>query len=202
MDDHHQHRTTKGELTRRAILDAAIERFGREGYRATSVADVTRDAGVGGTVAYAYFENKEALFLAALDEDAAAVIHEGLSEFMDDPDPLSWRTTLISTLLEALDHHPLARRVLSGLEPEATDRVIEIPALVELRKAVVERLRADQASGMVRSDIDAEAIGNGSVTIIISLLMSVLQFGPSGVAVYGPDIFAVFDAAFGRTARD
>jgi hypothetical protein len=55
--------------------------------------------------------------VAALDEDAAAVIHEGLSEFMDDPDPLSWRTTLISTLLEALDHHPLARRVLSGLEP-------------------------------------------------------------------------------------
>ena len=43
----------KGELTRRAILDAAIERFGREGYRATSVADVARGAGVGGTVAYA-----------------------------------------------------------------------------------------------------------------------------------------------------
>jgi AcrR family transcriptional regulator len=201
MDDH-QHRTTKGELTRRAILDAAIERFGREGYRVTSVADVTRDAGVGGTVAYAYFDSKEALFLAALDEDAAAVIHEGLSEFMDDPDPLSWRTTLISTLLDALDHHPLARRVLSGLEPDATDRVIEIPALVELRKAVVERLRADQATGMVRSDIDAEEIGNGAVTIIISLLMSVLQFGPGAVAVYGPDIFAVFDAALGRTARD
>ena len=118
---------------------------------------------------------------------------------MDDPDPLSWRTTLISTLLEALDHHPLARRVLSGLEPEATDRVIEIPALVELRKAVVERLRADQASGMVRSDIDAEAIGNGSVTIIISLLMSVLQFGSRSVAAYGPDIFALFEAAIGRT---
>lgn len=197
-----QHRTTKGELTRQAILDAAIERYGREGYRATSVADITRDAGVGGTVAYAYFDNKESLFLAALDEDAAAVIHEGLSEFMEDPDPLSWRTTLITTLIDALDRHPLARRVLSGLEPDVTDRVIEIPALLELRKAVVERLRVDQAAGTVRSDIDVEAIGNGSVTIIISLLMSVLQFGSRSVASYGPDIFALFDAALGRSSSD
>ena len=63
---------TKGEQTRQAILDAAIARFGRDGYRATSVADIARDAGVGGTVAYAYFPSKEALFLAAIDEDAAA----------------------------------------------------------------------------------------------------------------------------------
>lgn len=191
-------RSTKGELTRQSILDAAIERFGQEGFRATSVADITRHAGVGGTVAYAYFDSKEALFLAALDTDAAAVIHEGLTEFMEDPDPLSWRTTLISTLVEALDRHPLAKRVLSGLEPDVTDRVIEIPALLELRKAVVERLRVEQAAGTVRSDIDVEAIGNGSVTIIMSLLMSVLQFGPVAVGRYGGDVFAVFDAAFGR----
>ena len=69
----------KGERTRQAILEAAIVRFGRDGFRATAVADIARDAGVGGTVAYAYFPNKEALFLAAIDEDAAAVIHEGLS---------------------------------------------------------------------------------------------------------------------------
>ncbi len=62
---------TKGAQTRQAILDAAIARFGRDGFRATSVADIARDATVGGTVAYAYFPNKEALFLAAIDEDAA-----------------------------------------------------------------------------------------------------------------------------------
>ena len=56
---------TKGAQTRRAILRAAIVRFGRDGFRATSVADIARDASVGGTVAYAYFPNKEALFFAA-----------------------------------------------------------------------------------------------------------------------------------------
>src|SRR5688572_19172741 len=107
----------KGAETRQAILTAAIERFGRDGFRATSVADIARDAAVGGTVAYAYFPSKEALFLAALDEDAAAVIHEGLTTVMEDPSVLDWRETLIFTLVAALDDHPLARRVLAGLEP-------------------------------------------------------------------------------------
>ncbi len=195
-------RATKGELTRRALLDAAIERFGHDGYRATSVADITRDAGVSGTAAYAYFDNKEALFLAALDEDAAAVMGEGLSGFMDDPDALSWRMTLITALVEALDHHPLARRVLAGLEPDVTDRVLEIPALVELRKAVVERLRVDQAAGVVRADLDVESVGNGAVTIILALLVAVEQFGRGAIARHGPDIFSVFDAALGLTRSD
>jgi AcrR family transcriptional regulator len=67
-------------------------------------------------VPYAYFPNKEALFLAALDEDAAAVIHEGVST-SHRGDSAEWRETLIFTLIDAVEHHPLARRVLAGLEP-------------------------------------------------------------------------------------
>src|SRR5580704_12539010 len=93
---------TKGAQTRRAILQAAIARFGRDGFRATSVADIARDANVGGTVAYAYFPNKEALFLAAIDEDAAAVIEEGVSSIIKVPDVQDWRQTLIFTLVDAV----------------------------------------------------------------------------------------------------
>ena len=106
-----------------------------------------------------------------------------------------WREPLLLTLLEALDRHPLARRVLAGLEPDVTDRVLEIPALTELRKVVAERLRTDQAAGLVRADIDPAAVGNGAVTIIITLLMAALQFGSDGVGLYGPDVLAVFEAA-------
>src|SRR3546814_16482724 len=93
--------STKGEQTRRAILAAAIERFGREGYRATSVADIARDAGVGGTVAYAYFPNKETLFLAAIDEDASHVIHEGLVGAIEDLDVDDCRQMPVFTTLSA-----------------------------------------------------------------------------------------------------
>src|SRR3546814_17469373 len=100
--------STKGEQTRRAILAAAIERFGREGYRATSVADIARDAGVGGTVAYAYFPNKETLFLAAIDEAASPVINEGLVGATEDLDVDAWPPMLLFTHTSPLDHHPPA----------------------------------------------------------------------------------------------
>jgi AcrR family transcriptional regulator len=189
---------TKGAQTRQAILDAAIVRFGREGFRATSVADIARDASVGGTVAYAYFDDKEALFLAALDEDAAAVIHEALSSVFENPDLPDWRQTLLFTLVGAVEDHPLARRLLAGLEPEVTDRVLEIPALTELRKACAERLRAEQLAGTVRADIDPVAIGSGIVAIMLSLLMSVVQLGTAAAAPYSTDVAAVFEAALNR----
>ncbi len=187
---------TKGEQTRAAILRAAIVRFGRDGYRATSVADIARDASVGGTVAYTYFPNKEALFLAAIDEDAAGVIGEGLDTVLADRShDDDWRQTLLFTLVAAVDHHPLARRLLSGLEPEVTDRVLEIPALNELRKALVERLRGEQAAGTVRTDIDPTAVGNGLVAMVLSLLMSMVQLGPETARPYAPDVAAVIAAA-------
>jgi AcrR family transcriptional regulator len=188
----------KGEQTRQAILDAAIHRFGRDGYRATSVADIARDAGVGGTVAYAYFPGKEALFLAAIDEDAAAVIHEGLSTMADAPSIADWRAGLIFTLVGAVEQHPLARRLLAGLEPEVTDRVLEIPALAELRKASIERIRSEQAAGSIRSDIDPVAMGNGIIAIMLSLLMSVVQIGSGTALAYADDVAAVFEAALER----
>lgn len=187
--------TPKGEQTRQQILAAAIARFGHDGYRSTSVADIARAAGVSGTAAYAYFPNKEALFLAAVDEDAAAVISEGVSTLQIGPSIEDWRQGLLFTLVGALDRHPLARRLLAGLEPEVTPRVLDIPALSEMRKAVAERIRSEQAAGTVRADVDAGELGNGIVAIVLSLLMSVVQIGPEAAAPYAADVTAVFEAA-------
>ncbi|MGH9095104.1 MAG: TetR/AcrR family transcriptional regulator, partial [Acidimicrobiales bacterium] len=164
----------------------------------TSVADIARDAGVGGTVAYAYFPSKEALFLAAVDEDAAAVIHEGVSTAIGEASIPDWPQRLITTLVAALDHHPLGRRLLAGLEPEVTARVLQIPALTDLRKACAERLEADQRAGSVRSDIEPISTANGLVAIMLSLLMSVVQLGAASAALYGDDIAAVLQAALTR----
>lgn len=196
---------SKGELTRQTILRAAVLRFGRDGFRATSVADIARDAGVSGTAAYAYFPNKEALFLAAVDEDIAEVIHGGVAALIDPARPLqgiavadridNWRQLLVFTLLGAVDDHPLARRLLAGLEPEVTGRVLDTPALNELRKACADQLRREQVAGIVRSDIDVESIARGIVAIMLSLLMSVVQLGMDVTTYHADDVAAVFDAA-------
>jgi AcrR family transcriptional regulator len=192
-----QAQQTKGEQTRRAILQAAITRFGRDGYRATSVADIARDANVGGTVAYAYFPNKEALFLAAIDEDAAGVIEEGVASTLEagGSDIRRWHDTMIFTLVAAVERHPLARRLLAGLEPEFTTRVLEMPALSELRKACTELLRTGQAGGVVRADIDPAVIANGIIALMLSVLMSVTQVGSQTAIAYSHDVAAVFEAA-------
>ena len=192
-----QKEMTRGAKTRDAILRAAIARFARDGFRATSVADIASDAGVSGTLAYAYFPNKEALFLAAVDEDASGLIQLAVDPLnsLHDVVDFDWRARLLLTLVDAVDDHLLAKRLLAGLEPDVTARVLEIPALEELRKVIGERLRSEQLTGLVRDDIDAYEVGSGLISIFLSLLMSVTQIGRDAIAIYAPGVVAVTEAA-------
>ena len=144
----------KGDRTRQALLDAAVVRFAREGYRGTSVADVCRDAGLSTTASYPYFANKEALFIAAVDEDVAGLIDDAVSLVVIDEDPEQWGRVIMRALVAHVDAHPLAGRILRGLEPDFTMRLLHIPALEELRKTVTELIRAQQMAGDVRRDIE------------------------------------------------
>jgi hypothetical protein len=76
-----------------------------------------------------------------------------------------------------------------------TVRVLEIPALNELRKACTEMLRSGQAAGTVRPDIDPAAIGNGIIALMLAVLMSVTQLGRQAAVAYSADVAAVFEAA-------
>ena len=185
---------SKGERTRRAILQAAIVRFAREGYRATSLTRVARDAGLSPSGIYPYFANKEALFVAAVDEDAAGEIEDALAGVRNVDLIGDWRHVIVG-FLDALDDHQLARRVLAGLEPEFTVRLIGIPALDQLRKGLAENLLNLQMSGEIRDDLDAQAMASGFLTIWLSLLMSLVQTGSQPIDLLGEDVVAVFDAA-------
>jgi AcrR family transcriptional regulator len=186
---------TKGARTRRALVDAAINRFARDGYRATSVTDIARDAMLSSTAAYVYFPNKEALFIAAVDEDAAGVVVEGIESILSPQKSHEWREALLGTLLDALGEHPLARRVLAGREPEFTVRLLDIPVLAELRKASADQLRQQQLAGEVRADIDPDRMASGLLTIVLSMLMSLIQTGLDPGEPIVADVHAVFDAA-------
>ena len=197
--------TRKGEQTRQALLDAAVLRFAKSGYRSTSVADIARDAGLGGTIAFAYFKNKEALFLAAVDQDVAAHIQEGLAFVTDSQGSrkqpeADWQQRLFFTLVATAEQHPLSRRLLAGLEPEATDRVLEIPALKELRAACATRLQSEQTAGTIRPDVDPLVMANGIVAIMLALLMSVVQLGSTATTGYATEVAAVFAAALRPTS--
>jgi AcrR family transcriptional regulator len=191
---------TKGDRTRQALLDAAVVRFAREGYRGTSVADVCRDAGLSTTASYPYFANKEMLFVAAVDEDVAGLIDDAVSLVAIDQQPDAWGGVLMQGLVDHMPGHPLAGRIVRGLEPEFTMRLLHIPALQELRKTVTELIRTEQTDGRVRQDIDAGQTANGMVVIVISLLMATMQTGADaeGYAQVAADVESVLQAATRR----
>jgi AcrR family transcriptional regulator len=168
---------TKGERTRARLLEVAIRRFAVDGFRRTSVAAVAEEAGVTAAAVYAYFPGKEGLFEAAVDADAVALISEA-SEGIDDEHLVSGEIQLLPALVAGLEDHGLARRVLAGQEPEVIDRLLSIPALLELRHRLAEAIAAGQDAGRVRADIDAKAIAVGLETVTLALLMARLKVSP------------------------
>ena len=62
-------RRSRDEGIRRAeILDAAIDRFGRDGYENTKWANIADDVGIGPTALYHYFDSKQHCLYVILDE--------------------------------------------------------------------------------------------------------------------------------------
>src|SRR5438128_8077560 len=61
-------RAAKSEQSRRQVLDAALQLFSHQGYRATTVRDIADEAGTSTGNVYHHFPDKEAIFRTLLDE--------------------------------------------------------------------------------------------------------------------------------------
>lgn len=193
MDE--ERRLTKGDRTRRALLTAATERFSRDGFRATSIADISRDAQVGPTTAYAHYRNKETLFLAAVDADLNSLFDEviPLLEHVSEGTDESIIPILFGGLIEIVDEHPLARRLLAGLEPGITERVMANDVFGPLRDHIVATIATDRTDQR-RPDIDPVDFADGMISIVVSVLMTTIQIGPVVLEERGAGIAAVFQA--------
>ena len=194
VSDGGPHAETKGERTRRRLVEIAIERFGDRGYRTTSVSEIARAAGLTQAAVYAYFDSKETLFDAAVDADAAAAIVETSRQAEHTP-ANQLVPMLLMLFLGNIDRHPLVRRVLAGKEPDTLPRLVNLPALGELTATIAARVRVAQDAGEVRTDIDAEMFSNGAEAILLSLLMSVVQVGASTEARRQLGVLTIFDTA-------
>lgn len=95
-------RSERAELTRQDLLEAAEQRFVRDGYHHTSLEDIADDAGYTKGAVYSAYESKAGLFLALLDaviDRRLAEISELLSDHRTGPE-----------LLAALAARPAAER--------------------------------------------------------------------------------------------
>jgi len=185
---------TKGVRTRRRLLEIAIERFGTKGYRGTSVSEIAREAGLTQAAVYAYFQSKEQLFDAAVDADAEAAIL-GAAEGVSTTPAGQLVPMVLVLLVGGLGNHPLAERVLAGKEPDTLPRLVDLPALGQLRTLIADRVRAAQETGEVRADIDPDQYADGAEAILLSLLMSITVIGQATETRRQLGVLTIFDAA-------
>ena len=130
---------------RGAILDAARRAFARHGYEGATVKVLEAETGLSRGAIFHHFRDKEALFLALAEDDAArtaAVVAEaGLVQVMRDlrEKDAGW----LGVQLEV-------RRKLRT-DPDFAQRWAERQETV--RRATEERLQRQRAAGVVRADV-------------------------------------------------
>ncbi|HEU4736710.1 MAG TPA: TetR/AcrR family transcriptional regulator [Solirubrobacterales bacterium] len=98
---------------RERLLEAAIRVVAAKGYAATTVADLTREAGISRTTFYAMFDDKEGCFLAAYDGVADALVRRISAAYEAEEGWPDRARAGLAELLEALAEEPgIARLAL------------------------------------------------------------------------------------------
>lgn len=98
---------------RERLLDAAVDVVAEKGYPATTIADLTKEAGISRTTFYEMFPDKEACFLAAYDAAADVLARRVLGAFEAEEGWPARARAGLEALLESLAEEPgLARLAL------------------------------------------------------------------------------------------
>ena len=96
---------------RERLLEAAIRVVAEKGYAATTVADLTREAGISRTTFYGMFEDKEGCFLAAYDGVIDALVRRVTAAYEAEEGWPNRARAGLAALLEALAEEPAIARM-------------------------------------------------------------------------------------------
>jgi TetR/AcrR family transcriptional regulator, fatty acid metabolism regulator protein len=170
-----------GHDKRERILDAAIKVFARTGYHGSRVSDIACEAGIAYGLVYHYFKNKEEIldtifreqwsgFLAALEDiaDCATSSEDKLlSVAALILNAYRVRADWVKVLVFEIQRSPRFS------DPE------QVRAMGRLFQIVARILRAGQASGELRADLDPEAASylfvGGLDIVVTSRVLNVIE---------------------------
>ena len=103
----------RSRLRRQRILDAGMAVFSRKGYRDAVVDDIAAASATSKGGVYFHFPNKQAIFLALLEQMGALLINKVEEAMARAPDPVARGDAALITVLRTFSgHRPLARLFL------------------------------------------------------------------------------------------
>ena len=109
-------RTPRGERTLRKILDAAREEFGEHGFAESSIVAITQRAGVALGTFYTYFDSKEAVFQALVNDMSAQVRDHVAPAFGGADDALDGERRALEAFLQFARLHRDVYRIIDEAE--------------------------------------------------------------------------------------
>lgn len=166
QDANPPHSRRDPDSTRQALLDAAYAEMYKNGFRAASVDAILAATGVTKGALYHHFGSKQQLGYAVVEERVKPLVRERyIHPFQQAEDPtdglhrmgLRMEQELLKTgiLLLGCPVNNLVQE-MSGVDEGFRRRLAEI--LEEWRDAIAEGLRRGQERGLVRPEVDAEAV--------------------------------------------
>jgi TetR/AcrR family transcriptional regulator len=152
------------EETRRRILDAAEFEFARKGYDGTRLRDVAVAVGVHHALLHHYFKDKEGLFRAVLERAIEGVSSRAFELLRTTGDIAQLTESFVDTLVDFLAENQHLALILhfasldEGSPAYSVCEEIGFRLVKPLLDATAKAIGAAQASGLMRKDIDAQAI--------------------------------------------
>lgn len=154
------------ESTREALLEAAFREMYLNGFRAASLEAILTSSGLTKGALYHHFGSKQRLGYAVVEERVKPLVKERyLDTFRSAPDPIEGLKRMGARMQQELEKKgvllmgcPVNNLVteMSGVDEGFRSRLAKI--LEEWMATIAEGLRLGQASGLVREDVDPEAV--------------------------------------------
>jgi AcrR family transcriptional regulator len=198
------------DARRRQILDGAARCFARNGFHATSMQDVLREAGLSSGAVYRYFRSKEELIGAIAGEVFAAVRAAFEDAARDTPPPLP--DVILGRVLRQVyagpagipeaGRHAFPRLVLQvWAETLRNDELAAtlLDGYTNLRAAWVELVESYQRAGIVRADIPADHVARTLIGTVQGFIAQQAVFGEVDVEVLENGLRGVMSMGGDRT---
>lgn len=165
-------RTERGRRTLRKLLDASATEFGEKGFHEASVSSITRRAGVALGSFYTYFDSKEALFRALVQDMSDNVRSNARAAIAADMNAIDIERAALSGFLRFAREHKEIYRIID--EAEFVDPASYRSHYETVAQRITARLAKGSASGEFREGLgEVEAWAIMGMNVFVGLRYAV-----------------------------